>query len=230
MISLKSKLVNATLAATFAIPLATAGMFTSAGSAQAAIIGSASFDGNLIFQNKTQDTPTTEVLKFDNPADVSFADGIFSGVTEVMVGNTDPYSLILNQLSVLSSTPGNASALYKVDMSSVVDPFLTFDNGIKFKATSISNITRRRQETTPGSYTTSIDTFSVLGTFYNGVNAVGDGSINALQKNTNNARPGRYEFQIDAISKSVPEPTTILGLGAVGAVVAMSRRRKTLAN
>ncbi|MCC5648894.1 PEP-CTERM sorting domain-containing protein [Nostoc sp. XA013] len=28
----------------------------------------------------------------------------------------------------------------------------------------------------------------------------------------------------------VPEPTTILGLGAVGAVMAMSRRRKTLAN
>ena len=203
-------------------------MFTSAGSAQAAIIGSATFDGNLIFQNKTQNTPTTEVLKFDNPADVSFADGIFNGVTNVTVGNADPYSLILNQLSVLSST----SALYKVDMSSVVDPFLTFDNGIKFKATSISNITRRRQETSPGSgsYTTSIDAFSVLGTFYNGVNAVGDGSINALQKNTNNTRPGRYEFQIDAISQSVPEPTTILGLGAVGAVMTMSRRRKTLAN
>jgi hypothetical protein len=230
MISLKSKLVNATLAATFAIPLATAGMFASAGSAQAALIGSADFNGNLIFKNKTEDTPTTEVLTFQNPANVTFADGIFDGVTNVMVGNSYPYSLILNQLSILNPTPGIASALYKVDMNSVVDPFLTFDNGIKFMATSISNITRRREETSPGLYTTSIDAFSVLGTFYNGVNAVGDGSINALQRNTNNNRSGRYEFQIDAFSQSVPEPTTILGLGALGAVMAMSRRRKTLAN
>ncbi|MEH2088791.1 PEP-CTERM sorting domain-containing protein [Nostoc sp.] len=228
MISLKSKLVNATLAATFAIPLATAGMFASAGSAQAAFLSSVSFSGNLTLQETGKNTPNIEVAQFDNPATVTSANGIFTGVQKVTVGNNDPYSLILDLLpGTTKSKPTTVSADYKVRVSSIVDPFLSFDNGIKFKATTIDDITRKNTKSINNIYTTSLDAFKIYGTFYNGTNAIGDGSVTTLKQGNN---PGQYIFQIDAISQSVPEPTTILGLGALGTVMAMSRRRKTLAN
>lgn len=57
MINFKSKLLNATLAVTAAIPLATAGLFTSAGSAQA-YTGGFTFDGGGTIANITK-TGTT---------------------------------------------------------------------------------------------------------------------------------------------------------------------------
>ncbi|MBD2246195.1 PEP-CTERM sorting domain-containing protein [Nostoc sp. FACHB-888] len=232
MISLKSKLINATLAATFAIPLATSGMFASAGSAQAAIIGSASFTGLLNFENELVDNPNSEKLKFTNPALFVLDDsGIFDNTTSVTVGSGNPYSLLLEKLNDISTTSGNTSASYKAVLASITDPFFTFSNSvnqIKFKATNIGNITRRRDlDSSTGVTTTSIDTFSISGTFYNGVNAIGNGTINAQKQNIPYS-PGFYTFIVNA--QSVPEPTTLLGLGAVGAVMAMSRRRKTLAN
>ncbi|OYD96720.1 hypothetical protein CDG76_08095 [Nostoc sp. 'Peltigera membranacea cyanobiont' 210A] len=232
MISLKSKLVNATLAATFAIPLATAGMFASAGSAQAAFLSSVSFSGDLTLQKTGQNTPNIEVAQFDNPAKILSASGIFTGVQKVTVGNNDPYSLILDLVPGTTSTKftplsTTVSADYKVRVSSIADPFLSFDNGIKFKATTIEDITRKNTKSKNNIYTTSLDVFKIFGTFYDGTNAIGEGSVTTLKQGNNS---GRYEFQIDAISQSVPEPTTILGLGALGAVMAMSRHRKTLAN
>lgn len=232
MISLKSKLVNATLAATFAIPLATAGMFVSGGSAQAATIGVASFNGILNFENEFLDNPENETLLFTNPGSIVFETGtFFDNTTNVTVGSGNPYGLKLEKLNNISTTSGNTSALYKTVLGSINDPFFTFNQGssqIMFKATNIADITRRRVlDSITGVTTTSIDTFSISGTFYNGVNAIGNGTINAQQQNLEGA-PGVYSFIVNA--QSVPEPTTILGLGALGAVMAMSRRRKTLAN
>ncbi|MHC5830969.1 MAG: hypothetical protein ACYT04_87180, partial [Nostoc sp.] len=64
MIGFKSTLLNATLAITAALPLATAGMFTSAGSAQAVTLtGSIGLSGTSIVPNDGVN-PLTTSIKF----------------------------------------------------------------------------------------------------------------------------------------------------------------------
>ncbi|MDZ8050831.1 MAG: PEP-CTERM sorting domain-containing protein [Aulosira sp. ZfuVER01] len=168
--------------------------------AQAATIGNADFAGLVSFQNKSQVNPLTETLNFKNPGTVLDASGIFTGATEVVIGSGNPYSLLLNKIS---GSESGTSALYKVaDFNSVPTTFLSFNNGLKFEVTSISNFLR-----TTNLNSTTIDGFSIAGKFYNGsVNAIADGAITAQVKK---GAYGSYSYSI--VATDVPEPLTILG-------------------
>ncbi|MBW4453224.1 MAG: PEP-CTERM sorting domain-containing protein [Nostoc indistinguendum CM1-VF10] len=71
----------------------------------------------------------------------------------------------------------------------------------------------------------------MTGTFYNatGELAIGDGSITAQKQNSGKVGSYSYSITANSITKTVPEPAALLGLGAVGAVMAMSSRRKNFA-
>ncbi|WP_392481172.1 PEP-CTERM sorting domain-containing protein [Nostoc sp. C110] len=207
MIDFKSKLLNATLALTVAIPLATAGLFTSAGSAQAYI---GSFNYSTSDRNPS-DEPTQATLSktsinfLPNPGAIlltnqtgdflsnsrgfikSFQTNPFispSGFIDV--GTLDGIKLLsLTSLDPAVFTPQNGGTDINLGFKGL------FEDGSKAEG----YITFATQDT------------AAKTTYDNG------GIINA-------------SFTGLAVT-SVPEPAALLGLGAVVGVMAMSRRRKS---
>ncbi|MEH2050541.1 PEP-CTERM sorting domain-containing protein [Nostoc sp.] len=206
MISFKSTLLNATLAVAAALPLATAGLFTSAGSAQA-YTGKFTFDGDGTTANITN----TGVDFLTNPGriELGLKSGDFSG---------DSLGNIYDFLTPL----GTPSTLF-IDL----DPI-----GNGGKELSLTSILGPTFDTVFGGSTIS---FNFRGLFEDGSQAIGNIDFTTFDFDSKESVSAAYtagttirgSFKGVTVS-SVPEPATLLGLGAVGAVMVMSRRRKSV--
>ncbi|MEH2193832.1 MAG: PEP-CTERM sorting domain-containing protein [Nostoc sp.] len=208
MVSFKSTLLNATLAITAALPLATAGLFTSAGSAQA-YTGGFNYSPSLNGING----PTEATL---SQTSVSFI--------------PDPGAILLTH-----RTGDFASDFTGYIKSFQTSPFISPSQFIDVGAldgTKLLSLTSLN----PAIFTTQNGgtdiNLSFLGLFEDGTKAEGYITFATQDKSAEaNYKSGKTinaSFTGLAVT-SVPEPAALLGLGAVGAVMAMSRRRKSFA-
>ncbi|MEH2445132.1 MAG: PEP-CTERM sorting domain-containing protein [Nostoc sp.] len=219
MISFKSILLNATLAVTVAIPLATTGLFTSAGSAQAAAL-----NGGFNYSGAGFPLPTVTVsntsLKFSSNltlAGLGLQTGSFTAFDAAHVSDvtTNPLtaggSLFLD-LGVYATSSTLTDLANTFSLTSFATPIFTPQNG---------GINAR---------------VNYLGFFDDGsgnkTNAKGyiDFVTQDLNAEANYNNNGTFQATFMGLAvTTVPEPAALLGLGAVGAVMAMSRRRKSFA-
>ncbi|MBN3878263.1 MULTISPECIES: PEP-CTERM sorting domain-containing protein [unclassified Nostoc] len=215
MINLKSKLVNATLAATFVIPLATAGMFTSAGSAQAVTLnGSIGLSGTSIVPNDGIN-PANTTIKFVDVDSVD-TDGDFGFFSPNLNPGAGITIKTLNLTKIANTATSYSTGAYTsfIDFGSrtlgSTTALLTFDldNSVVSRIrTSNTNILDASLEGITGKFN------------FNG-QTIATGFVTASLSRA----ASKYELTLT----TVPEPTTMLGLGLVGAGMVMSRRRKSI--
>ncbi|WP_375513362.1 PEP-CTERM sorting domain-containing protein [uncultured Nostoc sp.] len=222
MIGFKSKFLNATLAATFAIPLATAGMFTSAGSAQAVTLsGSIGLTGTSVIPSSVGNPDATTI---------GFAD---VNVTNNTSGNFLAFSPTLSGTDITIKTlsltktfePTSTLAIYSTNSYT---PFIDFgsrtlDGTTAFLTFDLDNSVLTRTTFSDGGIGYGVN--QITGKFNFNGQTIATGLISGSLSGTSSG----YELNLTAKAVSVPEPTTMLGLSLVGAgiVVSMSRRRKT---
>ncbi|MCC5644998.1 PEP-CTERM sorting domain-containing protein [Nostoc sp. CHAB 5824] len=230
MISLKSKLLNATLAATFAIPLATAGMFTSAGSAQAVTLsGSIGLNGTSIVPSDGINPDTTSITFAD--VDGVDADGDFAAFSPNLDSSTIPItgiSINTLKLTKIADLPSNGITTKATYSTGNYTPFINFglrtlNNTNAFLTFDLDDsvVTRIRKSSTNIS---DVILDGITGKFNFNGQTIATGFLNASLSGTLST----YQLTLTAEAVSVPEPTTILGLGLVGAGILMSRRRKSV--
>ncbi|MEH2227366.1 PEP-CTERM sorting domain-containing protein [Nostoc sp.] len=219
MINFKSKLLNATLAASFAIPLATAGLFTSAGSAQAVTLnGSIGLTGTSIVPSDGINPATTSIKFVDVDGINTYGD--FAAFSPSLSGaGITINTLNLTRTAVLSSTTATYS-------TGVYTPFINFGSQTLGSTTALltfdlddSVVTRTRKSATN---INDVILDGITGKFNFNGKTIGVGNLGASL----NGKTSEYHLTLEAVS--VPEPTTMLGLGLVGAGMVMSRRRKSV--
>ncbi|HYX18190.1 MAG TPA: PEP-CTERM sorting domain-containing protein [Nostoc sp.] len=237
MINFKSKLLNATLAVTAAIPLATAGLFTSAGSAQAAALSGAIQFGDGLTASPLATSSAIELfqdaLTFTpqpiTPIGITTgsATGNFSAFNSGNIGNIISFSSKVadNPFIDFGSLTLPGLILPGEDTSSLTDGLNTFTLTSTTRSLIQSGLNVAIDVALFGFFTSATGeksngggnlTFQVNDTSVDSVNSIlsGGGSIKNLS------------FSGGTFA-TVPEPAALLGLGAVGAVMAMSRRRKS---
>ncbi|MEH1769028.1 PEP-CTERM sorting domain-containing protein [Nostoc sp.] len=216
MIGFKSTLLNATLAITAALPLATAGLFTSAGSAQAATL-----DGGFNFSSagfpSTTATLSNTFLKFSSSpglASLGSPSGSFAAFTaaqifDVNTSTLTPSGSLFLDLGTYGSTFNSGGDTFS--LTSFLTPTFSSQNG----GTDINVGFNGFFNDGSGNHTnaTGYITFSTRDT-------------NALEDYNNQGIKGAT-FTGFAVT-AVPEPATVLGLGLVAAGMFMSRRRKSV--
>ncbi|MBE9104670.1 PEP-CTERM sorting domain-containing protein [Nostoc cf. edaphicum LEGE 07299] len=199
MIGFKSTLLNATLAVAAALPLATAALFTSAGSAQA-YTGGFTFDG----KGTTAKITNTGITFTPDPGAIEL--GIKEG-------------------SFLNDTNGT---IYNLVNATLPSDFIDIGDQDGVKLLSLTTLFAPTFEVTK---TGTLITFTFNGLFEDQSQATVDVFFASLKKNAealyNSGEIVNASFEGATIA-SVPEPAALLGLGAVGAVMAMSRRRKSI--
>ncbi|MDZ8090667.1 MAG: PEP-CTERM sorting domain-containing protein [Nostoc sp. DedQUE05] len=218
MINFKSKLLNATLAASFAIPLATAGVFTSAGSAQAVTLnGSIGLTGTSIVPSDGINPATTSIKFVD--VDGIDTNGDFAAFSPSLSGTGITINTLnLTKIANISSTTATYS-------TGVYTPFINFGSRTLGSTTALltfdlddSVVTRTRKSATN---INDVILDGITGKFNFNGKTIGIGNLGASL----NGKTSEYHLTLEAVS--VPEPTTMLGLGLVGAGMVMSRRRKS---
>ncbi|BAZ01640.1 hypothetical protein NIES37_56440 [Tolypothrix tenuis PCC 7101] len=203
MFAIKSKVINSALAATAVLPLAIAGIVTSASSAQA-YSGGFTFDGSGTVAGISK----TGITFNPNPGTIAL--GIKTG--DFLGDSTGTiYSFLNTSLPSKFIDVGAADGVKLLSLTSILSPTFTS----VFGGTDVS--------------------FNFTGLFEDGSQAVGNIDFTTLLNATNAQNTYSTGGTINASFKgvtvaSVPEPTTLLGLGAVGSVMAMSRRRKAQAS
>jgi hypothetical protein len=234
MFGIKSKVVNATLAASFAIPVATAGMFVSAGSAQAAALyGDFQFQGGTTIEPFafSQVTLTKDALTFTpqpiTPIGLGSITGNFADFNTGNIGNIISFS------SNIAENP-------LIDLGSVPIPGLINPGNNTASLTDNKNtftLTSANYSIAESGANVAIDVrlwgffTSATGEISNGAGNLTFQYNNKSVKEVNDILAGggsldKLSFSGGAFA-TVPEPTTLLGLGAIGAVMAVSRRRKS---
>ncbi|MEH1945647.1 MAG: PEP-CTERM sorting domain-containing protein [Nostoc sp.] len=216
MINFKSKLVNATLAATFAIPLATAGMFTSAGSAQAVSLnGSIGLSGTAVVPSDGIN-PASTTIKFKDVNVASNTSDDFLAFSPTLSGA----GITINTLNLTRIGTTNTYS------TGVYTPFINFGSRTLGSTTALlsfdlddSVVTRIRRS---GTDINDIALNGITGKFNFNGKTIASGNLNAALS----GKASTYLLTLEAVS--VPEPTTMLGLGLVGAGMVMSRRRKSV--
>ncbi|MEH2302713.1 MAG: PEP-CTERM sorting domain-containing protein [Nostoc sp.] len=219
MISFKSILLNATLAVTVAIPLATAGSAQAAG-----FSGSFNYDP---YAPRGTTQPTVQVgsnsLEFQpqSPVDLDLAlqTGTFTNFDIAGIFNTtSPYNNIffdLGKFNDANNTSNDGKNVFVVQ--SLKAPTLT-DSG-----SGVTGVVDFYGYFTDDYINSTIQT---LGSGH--LNFSLDPLITLTAANTalsNGKITGTFT---GAAFTTVPEPAALLGLGAVGAVMVMSRRRKSI--
>lgn len=245
MFNFKSQVLNATLAATVAIPVATASLLTSAGSAQAAALtGEFSFNGGF-----TQSPSATSVVTLKKDSLIFTPDSILAGVTGA---KSTPVAITSQTGSFSIFNSAGIGDIISFTNNTVQNPFLDFgsltepgrvgtgentsslrDNkntftleSAKYTLSQITNSKNLSLEVTLFGYFTSAS----------GEITQGQGNLTFQKNNTtltqantilaNGGSLANLTFSGAAFTTSVPEPTTMLGLGLVGAGMLVSRRRK----
>ncbi|MEH2373228.1 PEP-CTERM sorting domain-containing protein [Nostoc sp.] len=216
MIGFKSTLLNATLAITAAIPLVAAGLFTSAGSAQAAALNGSFNYGGAGFPATTVTVSNTSLQFTPTPglASLALQTGSFTAFDAAHIFN-------------VTTNPLTSGSVF-LDLGVFATPGTLGDGANTFSLTSLA---------TPKFTTQNAGTdinLNYVGFFDDGSGnkTNGTGYITFSTQDTNaendykNGTAFKATFTGLAVT-SVPEPAALLGLGAVGAVMAMSRRRKS---
>ncbi|MBC1219549.1 PEP-CTERM sorting domain-containing protein [Nostoc sp. UCD121] len=246
MIGFKSILLNATLAITAALPLATAGMFTSAGSAQAAALkGEFSFNGGLTvnpFANSLV-TLKKDSLTFTPDSIIADSNGVKS----------TPVAIAAQTGSFLGFNSASIRDIISFASDTVQNPFLDLGNltlpGTILPGESTASLADGKNiftlkssdykiTQTGANITIAVDLWGYF-TSATGEITKGAGSLSFQRNNTTVAQANtilnttggslaNLTFSGSTFTTSVPEPAALLGLGAVGAVMVMSRRRKTV--
>ncbi|MEH1865459.1 MAG: PEP-CTERM sorting domain-containing protein [Nostoc sp.] len=246
MISLKSKLLNATLAATAALPLATAGLFTSAGSAQAAALtGEFSFNGGVTVNPFASSLVTLKKDSLTFTPDSIIADS--NGVKSTPVG------VAAQTGSFLGFNSASIRDIISFASDTVQNPFLDLGNltipGTILPGESTASLadgsniftltsSDYKITQTGANITIAVDLWGYF-TSATGEITKGAGSLSFQRNNTTVAQANaildttggslaNLTFSGSTFTTSVPEPAALLGLGAVGAVMVMSRRRKSV--
>ncbi|MEH2142513.1 PEP-CTERM sorting domain-containing protein [Nostoc sp.] len=207
MIGFKYKLLNAILAVTAAIPLATTGLFTSAGSAQA-YTGSFNY---IPSYNSSTDEVTDVTL---NKNSVNFLPN--PGAILLTHRTGDFASSSTGFIKSFQTNPFISSAFIDVG---------ALDGNKLLSLTSLDPAVFTSQ---PGGIDINL---AFKGLFEDGSKAEGyitfaiqDTAAQAIYENG-----GTISGTFTGLAVStVPEPAALLGLGAVGGVMAMSRRRKSV--
>ncbi|MEH1935644.1 MAG: PEP-CTERM sorting domain-containing protein [Nostoc sp.] len=208
MIGFKSKLLNATLAFTAAIPLATAGLFTSAGSAQAYTGG---FNYIPSYNSST-----------DEPTDATISQNFVNFIPN------DGAILLTHRTGDFAS---NSTGFIK---SFQTNPFISPSGFIDvgaldgIKLLSLTSLDPAVFTSQPGG--TDIN-LSFRGLFEDGSQAEGyiTFATQDTAAKTTYINGGTISGTFTGLAvTTVPEPAALLGLGAVGAVMVMSRRRKSV--
>ncbi|MEJ6483989.1 PEP-CTERM sorting domain-containing protein [Nostoc punctiforme UO1] len=246
MISLKSKLLNATLAATAALPLAVAGLFTSAGSAQAAALtGEFSFNGGL-----TQNPFASSLVTLKKDSLTFTPDSIIADSNGV---KSTPVGIAAQTGSFLGFNSASIRDIISFASDTVQNPFLDLGNltlpGIVLTGENTASLadgsniftltsSDYKITQTGANITIAVD---LLGYFTSATGEItkGAGSLSFQRNDTTVAQANaildttggslaNLTFSGSTFTTSVPEPAALLGLGAVGAVMVMSRRRKSV--
>ncbi|MEH2419401.1 MAG: PEP-CTERM sorting domain-containing protein [Nostoc sp.] len=215
MISFKSTLLNATLAIAAAIPLATAGLSTSAGSAQALTLnGSIGLSGKSVVPNDGVN-PLNTTIKF-NTVRVDDTEGDFENFLPNLNSGISIKTLNLTKIPDTINTYSTGIYTPFIDFG-----FRTLGSTMAQLTFDLDNsvVTRTRLA---DNFISDITATGITGKFNFNGQTIATGFLNASLSGTSST------YQLTLAAKAVPEPTTILGLGAVGAVIAMSRRRKSV--
>lgn len=241
-IASQNRLLNLGLAAVAALPMAVAGVFTSAGSAQAAALsGEFQFQGGFSFPGGTSlISLSSNSLTFTpqpiTPIGLSSSTGGFAGFNTANIGNIISFSSSVadNPFIDFGNLTYPGAILPGDNTSSITDGVNTFsltsaNYGLKQSGANIA-----------------IDV-ALYGFFTSATGDISQGSGNlTFQINNRNLADVQTDLD-DGISfrdlsfsggafttvppttmQTIPEPATLLGLGLVGVGLAMSRRRKTV--
>ncbi|MEH1924185.1 PEP-CTERM sorting domain-containing protein [Nostoc sp.] len=246
MISFKSTLLNATLAVAAALPLAAAGFFTSAGSAQAAsLTGDFSFSGGVTANPFASSLVTLkkDSLTFSPDSIIADSNGVKS----------TPVSVAAQTGSFLDFNSASIRDIISFTSNTVQNPFLDLGNltlpGIILPGESTASLadgsniftltsSGYKITQTGANITIAVDLWGYF-TSATGEITNGAGSLSFQRNNTTVAQANsildtaggsldNLTFSGSTFTTSVPEPAALLGLGAVGAVMVMSRRRKSI--
>ncbi|MBG1262762.1 PEP-CTERM sorting domain-containing protein [Nostoc commune] len=217
MISFKSTLLNATLAATFAIPLAAAGLFTSTGSAQAVTLnGSIGLSGIAVVPNDG-DNPNTTKIEFSNVSGITSFNDFANFLPSLNPADIKIKTLTLTKVADLSTT----MATYN---TGIYTPFIEFGSQTLGTTTAAltfdldNSVVTRIGIQDIGIFDGTLK--GITGKFNFNGQTIGAGFLSASLSGD----ASTYQLTLT----TVPEPTTMLGLGLVGAVMVMSRRRKSV--
>jgi hypothetical protein len=176
----------------------------------ASLTGTLNIAGTAVFANGSQANPATDTITFSN-ATVQAATttddfDVYDGATATIA------DIFLTQVS------GNTYS------GTTVNPFISITPDLTFIADHPFSVNRQLTTTTVGSF--SFDLLSAVGgltgKFVNSSGAnLGAGVITANSFNSN----GSFSMTLTA-AEAVPEPTTTLGLLAVGGLFAAAKRNK----
>ncbi|MEH1823405.1 MAG: PEP-CTERM sorting domain-containing protein [Nostoc sp.] len=246
MISLKSKLLNAILATTAALPLAAAGLFTSVGSAQAvSLTGEFSFNGGLTANPFASSLVTLKKDSLTFTPDSIIADS--NGV------KSTPVSVAAQTGSFLDFNSASIRDIISFSSGIVQNPFLDLGNltlpGTILPGENTASLADGKNiftltssgykiTQTGANITIAVDLWGYF-TSATGEITNGAGSLSFQRNNTTVAQANsildtaggsldNLTFSGSTFTTSVPEPAALLGLGAVGAVMVMSRHRKSV--
>lgn len=237
MIGIKSKLLNATLAAIAALPLATAGgMFSFTESAQAvALNGEIQFTGGFTVSTNasSQITFSQDALTFTpqpiTPFKIDSTKGNFSDFNSGNIGNIISFSskLAENPFIDFGSLGIPGVILPGDNTTSLTDGLNTFTLTSASYSLAQSGLNVGIDVALFGFFTSKTGEISNGGgnlTFQ--ANNTDVNSVKSILSKGNSI--SNLSFSGGVFTTSVPEPAALLGLGAVGGVMVMSRRRKSV--
>ncbi|MEA5582494.1 PEP-CTERM sorting domain-containing protein [Nodularia harveyana UHCC-0300] len=166
-------------------------------SAQAFIVGEVNLAGNATIFNSPALDPLTETVSFSEALILEGAQGSFTSLPELTAGQVTLSNLDLNRVAAGEYT-GSAS-----------NPFITFANGWTFDIDNPFTAVRATSLTPSSGLLTTVTT-AFSGSFFDGSGTtIGAGVLTA-----NNIINGSFSATLTATQ--VPEPTTTLGLAALG--------------
>lgn len=196
-------------------------------SAQAAVIGTFNGSGTALIGNLSAPSPATDVISFSSPFNTDSASGIFSGLVISSIADINVASP-----SVIGTFPGIGTLTRYVATGSST-PLIRFNNGSNFVATEPFGALRSFNPAAAG---TNVGyTFDLVGSLFDASGTfITSGILTANEINNPDPERGNFSLSLTAIERTVPEPTTTVGLAALGLGAfftnSLAKQKKSKAN